>query len=164
MPLCTPRTCSFACRGGRGYTSRSPAQLAVRAGFARHAAAFLLPVGAPLTRGARRAVGFQLAVRAGLALRAKACQLAVGARVAVRAVAFHLPVGSGVARHAVVFHLAVRAGVALCAPLFHLAVGTRVTLLAPVFPLSVRAPLHTHHYRSVVVCRAPRRVLVHGAS
>ena len=106
----------------------------MRAGFARHAAAFLLPVGAPLTRGARRAVGFQLAVRAGLALRAKACQLAV------------------------------RAGVALCAPLFHLAVGTRVTLLAPVFPLSVRAPLHTHHYRSVVVCRAPRRVLVHGES
>jgi hypothetical protein len=43
---------------------------------------------------------------------------------------------------------------------FHLAVGTRVALCACMFLPSVRAPLpiRVHDSRSVVACRAPRRV------
>ena len=98
-------------------------------------------------RFARRTVVLPLAMRAGGAL---------------RAVGFPLAVRAGVARRAAVFHPAVRATVALCALAFQLAVRARVALCALVFLLAVRAPLPCpfHDSRSVIACRAPRRVLV----
>ena len=54
------------------------------------------------------------------------------------------------------------AGGALLAVAFLLAVGTRVTLSAIGFHLFVRAPLLSHHSRSVVACCAPRRVRIHA--
>ena len=122
--------------------------------FARRAVAFQLPVRAGV---ARRAAVFSLAVRAGVAVRALAFLLPVRARVAVRTLSFQLPVRTGVTVHALVFQLPVRTGVALRALVFHLAVRARAALLAHLFLLPVRAPLSSHHFHSVTR-RAPRRV------
>ena len=125
----------------------------VRAGGARRAAAFPLPMGAG---AALRAAAFHPPVRAGGTHRAPAFQLPVRAGVALRAVSFQRAVGAGAAVHAAAFQLPVRAGAALHALVFRLAVGARVTVHALVFLPSVRAPLHCHNSRPIVACRAPR--------
>ena len=75
----------------------------------------------------------------GFALRALVFQLAVRAAVAVSAVLFQLAMRAGDAHHAVLFQLAVRAGGARRAPLFQLAVQTGVARWTAAFPLAVRA-------------------------
>jgi len=88
----------------------------------------------------RRAGVFQLAMRAGVALRAAAFQLAMRAPAAVRAAAFPLAMWAGVALRAVAFQLAMRAGVAV---------------RAVAFQLVMRAPLSLSH--RVPLTRVPRR-------
>ena len=112
-------------------------------GGAHRAVGFHLAV---RVRVALRAVVFHLAVRAGGAVRAEAYQLAVRARVAVRAVLFHLAVGAGVALRAGPFPLAVRARVARHAVPFPLAVRARVAVRAGVFLPSMRAPFTVSHH------------------
>ena len=98
------------------------------------------------TGGAHRAVGFHLAVRAGVALRAVVFHLAVRAGGAVRAEACQLAVGAGVALRAGPFPLAVRARVARHAVPFPLAVRARVAVRAGVFLPSMRAPFTVSHH------------------
>ena len=141
------------------YTPRRSVSACQRAGGAHLTAAFPLSVRAGRPR---RAIIFQLAVRAGVAHRAAALHPSVRARGAVRAVVFHPAVGTRVTLLALLFLPSVRLRGAVRAVVFHPAVRTRVTLLALLFLPSVRAPLISHHARSVVVCRAPRRVRVHA--
>ena len=96
--------------------------------------------------GARRALVFQLAVRATGALHTVVFHPAVRAGCALRALVFPLPVRAPYAVHAVVFHFAVGAGGALCAGVFHLAVGTPVTLIALVILPPMRASISSRHY------------------
>ena len=124
VPLCTPRTWSFAFRGSRSCIPCSRIS-ACRAG-----------------RGCTRAVTFHLAVRAGLARPAVVFQLAVRARAAAHAALFQLAVGARVALHAALFSpcrgdtgctpctgvFAFRAGIAYVPPL---SISARTNVCAP---------------------------------
>ena len=80
----------------------------------------------------------------GFALRALVFQLAVRAAVAVSAVLFQLAMRAGDAHHAVLFQLAARAAFALRAASFHLTMGGKVAHHAATFLPPVRASLYSH--------------------